>query len=215
MPLPTAKDKPFLIWDFDGTIADLVVDWDAVARDLAALAPDACRGLDLAGAMYRLIELGLREPAFAVLDRHESAAAYHLLPRSVAWLGSMRGERRLAVFTDNLRSTVAAILRECNLDDLFSAVIGKEDVSRFKPDPEGLRLALGALGDPDPLRCLYIGNTWRDEQAARDTGMEFLHIERLGEPPEERWPGEHRNPCAGSEGTEDKIILETDEEQPS
>lgn len=51
-----------------------------------------------------------------------------------------------------------AALRGGGLDDLFTAVVTGEDVSRGRPDPEPYLLAAQEIGRP-PVRCVIIGNS--------------------------------------------------------
>ena len=51
-----------------------------------------------------------------------------------------------------------AALQGGGLDDLFTAVVTGEDVSRGRPDPEPYLLAAQEIGRP-PVRCVIIGNS--------------------------------------------------------
>lgn len=51
-----------------------------------------------------------------------------------------------------------AALQGGGLDDLFTAVVTGEDVSRGRPDPEPYLLAAQEMGRP-PVRCVIIGNS--------------------------------------------------------
>ncbi len=57
----------------------------------------------------------------------------------------------------------------------FTAVIGSDDVSKAKPDPEGLLLACEHLGLP-PAECVYVGDTDLDVQAGQAANMKVIII---------------------------------------
>ena len=56
----------------------------------------------------------------------------------------------------------------------FGVIVGGEDVSRHKPDPEGLMMAtemLGSLGS-----TLYVGDSLSDAEAAKRAGLPFVAV---------------------------------------
>lgn len=57
----------------------------------------------------------------------------------------------------------------------FSAIIGREDVERHKPDPEPLLLCARRLGEPAE-RCTYVGDSLVDIRAARAAGMRAVAV---------------------------------------
>jgi pyrophosphatase PpaX len=60
-------------------------------------------------------------------------------------------------------------LKEVGIADLFSAVIGFDDVREQKPHPEGINLALNQLGS-EPDITLFVGDSAVDIQAAQNAG---------------------------------------------
>ena len=60
-------------------------------------------------------------------------------------------------------------LAELGVGDLFSVVVGFEDVSRWKPDPEGVVLALNRLGAV-VSKTLVVGDSAADIDAANAAG---------------------------------------------
>ncbi|MBI5922143.1 MAG: HAD-IA family hydrolase [Betaproteobacteria bacterium] len=67
-------------------------------------------------------------------------------------------------------SAVLELLRESNLLEMFDAVILGGDVSKPKPDPEGIRKCLQQLGIA-PGAALYVGDTPIDVQTSRAAGV--------------------------------------------
>ena len=54
-------------------------------------------------------------------------------------------------------------------------VVGGEDVSAHKPDPEGLLLAAARLGR-DPSEILYVGDSVTDAETARRAAVCFAAV---------------------------------------
>lgn len=77
----------------------------------------------------------------------------------------------LAVAT-NRGTSVEPILSHFGLEDYFSAVITSCDVSRPKPAPDMLLLAAEKLGAV-PEKCLFIGDSELDQQAAASAKVRF------------------------------------------
>jgi len=60
-------------------------------------------------------------------------------------------------------------LEELGVANLFSMIVGFEDVSRHKPHPEGINLALSRLAAL-PRQTLVVGDSAADMEAARSAG---------------------------------------------
>lgn len=77
---------------------------------------------------------------------------------------------RAGIVTSNAASVVAAILERLGLAAPFEVIIGRDEVARLKPDPEGLLTACRALGSLPPA-TVYVGDSTADIEAARSAGM--------------------------------------------
>jgi len=78
---------------------------------------------------------------------------------------------RLALFSGKGRRSAEITLRKLHLQGIFDVVVTGEDVSRSKPDPEGVRMALMRLEAP-PEGALLVGDSPLDIQAGRAAGVE-------------------------------------------
>ncbi|WP_456427603.1 HAD family hydrolase [Rhodocaloribacter sp.] len=176
-------EAPLLILDFDGTMARLAVDWPALRARLAELtrasggtwAPDA--GLD---ANLRRLRRAHGEALFgrlcAVVAEAERAgfdpASIHA--PTVALL-RRRGDRPFAVVSSNTRRALTGIFRDPAWGGLTPFVVGKEDVRRGKPDPEGLMRACRRFGVA-PGEAVFAGDAPSDRAAAEAAGMPFVPV---------------------------------------
>jgi HAD superfamily phosphatase len=84
----------------------------------------------------------------------------------------------LAVFTGRLRSEAKITLDRFS-PNVFSPVIGSDDVVNPKPHPEGL-LTIFTLTDHG--KCWYIGDTVDDARAAMAASARFIGIAAPGNP---------------------------------
>ncbi len=60
-------------------------------------------------------------------------------------------------------------LKELDILEMFSVIIGFEDVTRYKPHPDGINAALDKLGSKSPA-TLFVGDSAADIEAAHHAG---------------------------------------------
>ncbi len=161
-----------LILDFDGTIANLQVDWKAMKNELTHTFGTDFTILD-AGLMS--LNNGELNKAFRIIKKHENAAEY--TPNYALINYVKKHKKAYAIFSDNLSTTVKGILEKLGILDRFNIIVCKDDVTNFKPNPEGLWKILEALNIHDKSEAVFIGNSTKDELAAKATGIEFLNVE--------------------------------------
>jgi pyrophosphatase PpaX len=81
-------------------------------------------------------------------------------------------ERRIAIA--GRAAGAATELEAVGIASLFGVTVGYEDVSRHKPDPEGVHLALERLG-AQPEQTLLVGDSAADLQAGLAAGCWTCH----------------------------------------
>ncbi|GIV61743.1 MAG: hypothetical protein KatS3mg044_0609 [Rhodothermaceae bacterium] len=179
-------DIPLLICDFDGTLASLRVDWPSLKRRLAGVVQamggvwDDASGLD---ANLRRLRDEHGEPVFQRLCGMVAEAEVSGFDPATVHPGlrailRARGGRPLAVVSANTRRALLEIFTHPVWPVYRPCVIGKEDVRRGKPDPEGLLRACRWFGIA-PSRALYVGDAPGDRLAAETAGMVFMDVRFL------------------------------------
>jgi len=88
-------------------------------------------------------------------------------------LENLREDHGLAVFTGRLREEAMITLRRFGHTATFEPVVGDDDVSKGKPDPEGL---LNIQAAYPAARLIYVGDTVDDARASRAAGVPFIGI---------------------------------------
>ena len=180
-----------LIFDFDYTLGDSTI--PIVASAQGALRKmgwppaerDAIRrtiGHTLQDAFTMLT--GNRDPkqrerfyhTFRAIAKEMMVRDTALLPGTEEILRMLSGQGiKLAVVSTKGKSSIAEIFQRFGLETLFSCIVGFENVSAPKPDPEGLLYALGQLG-VCPDEALYVGDTVIDAETARRAGTDFAAV---------------------------------------
>ncbi|MCC3768664.1 HAD family hydrolase [Streptomyces sp. UNOC14_S4] len=183
-----------VVFDLDGTLVDtpraIVETFTAAFAAMDADAPDpaavrATIGLPLEQAFGKLLGIPLDDERVA-----EGVAQYQrlfreiILPRSRELLfpgvadGLAELHRQgftLTVATSKFYASADALLTAAGLRDLFSVVIGADQVSRPKPDPESGRAVMTELGI-GPGQAVMVGDTTHDLLMAKGAGMRSIAV---------------------------------------
>jgi beta-phosphoglucomutase family hydrolase len=98
------------------------------------------------------------------------------LPGALALLRLLR-ERgfRLAVVSSAPYANIELMLRSLGVEAEFDVIIGGEDVTRGKPNPEGFLLAAERL-DVKPAECVVIEDAQAGVEAAKRGGMRCVGV---------------------------------------
>jgi phosphoglycolate phosphatase len=186
LPPVEIADAEVVVVDLDNTLVKLEVDWGEVKARLEQLA--AAHGADVEDeGIWPLMEAAQqpgREPLLAEMEQivTDAELAGARGPRNqtlVDWLEREADGRPLSVLSLNSRRAVAQALDAHGLGERIAHVVGREDVRRVKPDPEGL-LLLAERHGVDPERILFIGDKDGDRECAEQAGAAFRHVEEIG-----------------------------------
>jgi phosphoglycolate phosphatase len=163
-----------VVYDLDGTLVHLAVDWDTLRSDVRTLfeatsvpAADA----DLWTLLDRAGEAGVRDAVEkAVADRELAGAREsERLPAADELAGL---DIPAAVCSLNCEAACRSALDTHGLADHVDAVVGRDSVAGRKPAPGPLLAALEPLGVA-PDRALFVGDSEGDAVAAERAGMAF------------------------------------------
>ncbi|MFC6904124.1 HAD family hydrolase [Halalkalicoccus tibetensis] len=168
-----------IVYDLDGTLVDLAVDWDEVAT--AVVGTFAKRGVDTSGNLWDLLEraskVDLRGQVEETISEYERGGA-HRSERLPLADQVVAEERPVAVCSLNCEEACRIALAKHGLEEHVDAVIGRDSVSKPKPDPEPLEAAAEALETPLD-RTVFVGDTDRDAITAERAGTGFLYVRDL------------------------------------
>ncbi|MFB6232623.1 MAG: HAD family hydrolase [Haloarculaceae archaeon] len=161
-----------VVYDLDGTLVSLDVDWDAVREDAAALL--SARGVDTAGTdLWDLIELDGAEHRRSVVDviaEHEREGAR--TARRLPLADELPLDGPVGVCSLNCEAACRIALEMHGLDRDVDVIVGRDTVGAHKPDPEPLLAALEDLS-AEPSQSLFVGDSERDAKTARRAGVQF------------------------------------------
>ncbi len=102
-------------------------------------------------------------------SRHD--ARVRAYPGAVRAVEALAGSGvRLGIVTSKRRGIARRGVEVTGFPDVFEILVGAEDTTRHKPDPDPLHLALGRLGVA-PERAVYVGDSPHDLIAGRRAGV--------------------------------------------
>jgi len=158
------RQYDLVVFDFDGTIANLDVDWVELKNDLS----------ERFGTEFSPLELVLESlPENKIIEARKVVEGYEL--KGVESMRPMKGTinvikklndngKKIALFTGNSKASIINALGKLGISDVFEIMVCREDVKKHKPDPEGLLRILKATGVPAE-RAVYIGDRQKDVDA--------------------------------------------------
>jgi haloacid dehalogenase superfamily, subfamily IA, variant 1 with third motif having Dx(3-4)D or Dx(3-4)E len=165
-----------VVYDLDGTLVRLAVDWSAVRRDTVTAVREtgrsAERGLwDLLDRSHSEGFADIVEPVIAEHECRGAQAADRLptaaeLPRAVP----------VGVCSLNSEAACRLALRRHGLASHVDTVVGRDTVDAYKPDPEPLLSVVRDLS-ATPGQTLFIGDSERDQRTAERAGVAFEYVE--------------------------------------
>jgi len=175
------EDYPGVIFDLDGTIVNLKVDWDALRQEIRRSFPKD-----------DLVNIGLQQMISTLVQRYGEEARVALAgiiaafeqPAGAVWfmpiLKTLRAIQPLTSFyviSNNLHSTVSQAINSLDLGRKCVGIVGFEDVLHSKPSVEPFRKLTECHTIERPVA--YIGDQQSDRDFARSALIDFIHVESL------------------------------------
>lgn len=176
MTVTIPDDTEAVVYDLDGTLVRLTVDWDAAAADVADTLDG--RGVDTDGmGLWRMLEradkLGHRDAVEEAIAAHERKGARR--SERLAFADEMVTDLPVGVCSLNCEEACRIALDTHALGEHVACVVGRDTVATFKPEPESLLAAIERLG-ASPERTLFVGDSERDAETAERAGTRFAYV---------------------------------------
>jgi beta-phosphoglucomutase family hydrolase len=188
--LPAGDFKAYL-FDLDGTVADSMPlhfrAWTKAVSDAGGTFPEEVF-YELGGVpIVRVVEIlnerfGSNMQPEATAHRKELLYV-DMLPQVqaiksvVVHIHAMHGKIPLAIVSGSPRSSIESTLKTLGLEHYFTTIVGAEDYTHGKPDPEPFLTAAARLS-VDPKDCLVFEDAAAGIASAKAAGMAFVHVPR-------------------------------------
>ncbi len=179
-----------ILFDHDGTLVDTEPVWAAAKVALAAdfggtwTEQDTldCLGLSMQFTLDRLRERGVNLPDQEINDRlvakvREALAhqPVEFLPGIERFLSEVREAQIPAAVVTNATTSVAQRTANAAPEGTFSVIIGNDETTHPKPDPQPYLLAAERLGI-DPTQCVAIEDSPSGVRSATAAGMRVIVV---------------------------------------
>lgn len=173
---------PWIVFDLDGTLVDsfqlIASSFNFAARRFLQRKLNSEQVMNIPGRTLedQFANYVPEKDVQIMVERYHGFFARHFNPRSSIFPGIRillfnlrRRGIKLAVYTGACKRTTETVLTQTGLSRFFTTLVTCQDVIAPKPDPEGLRIAIKALG-ADSNRTVYIGDHPNDIKASRSAG---------------------------------------------
>lgn len=167
-----------VVFDLDGTLVHLIVDWDAVEvaiRDALRGAEVAVDGADVWTHLDRARRAGALDSVEEIINAYEidGAARSERLP--LAGLPPVM-DVPTAVCSLNCEAACHRALTTHGIDGGIDVIVGRDTVRPWKPDPTPLETAIERLG-ASPEGAIFVGDSRRDERTAQAADVAFVDVD--------------------------------------
>ncbi|MGD8982401.1 MAG: HAD family hydrolase [Desulfobacteraceae bacterium] len=182
-----------VIFDYDGTLVHLNIDFGVMRRDVEevldehGIEPEDLKGLYILEMIDEATTRISRESrsqgsafyrkSHKIVTQHELAATKggKILPGVVQMLELLRKRRvKVGVITRNCDKAVKVVFP--HLESLCDVYIPRDRISRVKPHPDHLGLALERLGVENAVRCLMVGDHVLDVEGGKHMEMKTAGV---------------------------------------
>jgi phosphoglycolate phosphatase len=169
-----------VIFDFDGTLLDLSVDWYGLRKTLQKefTIDDISRINELLSVIKkRYGEVGLKK-AYQIVEVFEGEHIREtpLLPgRKELVQDIVKKDIIVGIVSNNMVKTITTVITRYQLNDYVPIIIGKDSVMQYKPHSEGIDSLLKAW-NMAAINTLLIGNDESDEELSKNAGVHFYKL---------------------------------------
>ena len=109
----------------------------------------------------------------SIFDFYDSDALtrWQLHPHTMEVLNELKEDSfKLGLVTNIGERAILKALDKFKLSKIFDVIITRNDVTRLKPDPEGLNSAIEKLNE-NTKKIVFVGDSYNDIEAARKAGI--------------------------------------------
>lgn len=186
------KDKELVVFDLDGTIVDLTVDWislkDFLVKKYEEIYQESCDFKSVSRCLEKIVEKkdeNTIQNFFDIIRHYElkNIKDVKIIDETIFFINNknlfeVKNEIKFAIFSLNTRETIIRALKIAGINDKIDLIIGREDVRKWKPNPEGLLTILNHFKIKKE-EVIYFGDMEKDLLTGENAGIEVHLIDEL------------------------------------
>lgn len=176
MTVDIPENTDAVIYDLDGTLVRLAVDWVALEAEIERVLQDAnveSASLDAWDLLDAAEKAGVGDEVESLIAAAERDGARESVRLSLA--DTIDTRLPIGVCSLNCEAACRIALETHGLATHVDTVIGRDSVAERKPAPEPLLAVVESLG-VSPERTLFVGDSVGDEEAATRAGTQFSYV---------------------------------------
>jgi len=185
-------EKKVIIFDLDGTIVNLTVDWRALKDNLVKkyreIYKEQCDFERVSRCLEKIVEKNdenILENFFGVIRYYEleNIRDTQLIEEIIFFIKNkdffgVKNDVKFAILSLNVRDTIIQALELANISDKIELIIGREDVRKWKPAPEGL-IKIQNHFKIKKEEMVYFGDLENDLLTGENAGIDAYLIDDL------------------------------------
>ena len=166
-----------IIFDLDGTLVDLKVDWKSLKNKLGNTFQKEFQYLH---EEIGKLETQEKEKAFQIIRKYEleNLEKWKINTFFINWIIQNSDKKIVCVLSNNTKSTIEKFLFKTNLTSHISKYITLDDVNKAKPNDEGFNKIINHF-DLELNEVILIGDSTSDEIIAKKNKIKFLFSNQL------------------------------------
>ncbi|MHA1239716.1 MAG: HAD family hydrolase [Promethearchaeota archaeon] len=184
--------KKVIVFDLDGTIVRLAADWHSLRRALITRFTEKNRETinlkSMSAILSRIVEMEDEEELqlnFNLIQQYEleNITSNEPIKETVYFINNkevfgVSPNAKLAIFSLNTHSTILISLKMAGILNEFEFFVGREDVRKWKPEPDGLLKILDYF-KVNTKEMIFFGDSDIDLLAGNKAGIESYYIDTL------------------------------------
>lgn len=180
------SSKTDIIFDFDGTICDIVMDWTHWHMGVGSIFQSFDQNFDLhlkgqyvhtyQNDFFKKYGKKLQEKvtAFSTHYEEKNVTGFDINRKALDFIKNTT--QNLYIWSSNSTPTILKFLEQHNIKHKFKKIISRQDTFFIKPDPEGF---LNIFDNTTKDKYFFIGDSSFDRDAAKSADIDFLDIKDL------------------------------------
>ena len=186
------KHKKVIVFDLDGTIVKLIIDWNHLKKILterySKIYREICKFNHITACLDHVVEKDdevelknffkiIQDYEMKNIKNNQNIEETIFFIRNLELFGISK-DTKLAIFSLNTRKVIIESLKLANINDNFDFIIGREDIRKWKPNPEGL-LIIKEHYKVKSEEIVYFGDLEKDIITGNNAGIEAHLINDL------------------------------------
>ena len=176
-----------LIFDFDGVITHLPVDYDSLRKELSKYFLSKYNFENNFNPLNPSLELMKKKlgkkalyRAYEIIEKYETKSLSKARPKReiINFIKNNSSHKKIAIFSMNMHKTVKSFLIKNKLLKYINLIVAKDNVNQYKPNPEGLYQILNKF-HLNKTEAVFIGDKEIDFKTGKSAGIKSVIVSNI------------------------------------